>query len=62
MPLKLLVLILSGARLNGLLRHRLGRSTKQEAAPFHHILYEPEDGTDDVGEEASEVVRLEQAS
>jgi hypothetical protein len=61
MLLKVLVLILSGARLNGLLGHRLGRSTKQEADPIDRILYELEDQTDDVVEEASEAVRLEQA-
>jgi hypothetical protein len=68
MLLKVLVLILSGARLNGLLGHRLGRSTKQEADPIDRILYELEDQTDDAVEETddaveetSEAVRLEQA-
>jgi hypothetical protein len=61
MLLKLLVLILSSARLNGLLGHRLGRSTKQEADPFDGILYELGDQTDEVVEEASEAVRPEQA-
>jgi hypothetical protein len=60
MLLKVLVLILSGARLNGLLGHRLGRSTKQETDPIDRILYELEDQTDDVVEETSEAVRLEQ--
>jgi hypothetical protein len=56
-----IVMILSGARLNGLLGHRLGRSTKQEADPIDRILYELEDQTDDAVEETSEAVRLEQA-
>jgi hypothetical protein len=61
MLLKVLVLILSGARLNGLLGHRLGRSTKQEADPMDRILYDLEDQTDDAVDETSEAVRLEQA-
>ena len=40
MLLKLLVLILSGARLHGLLKHRLGRTAKYEAAAEHQIDYE----------------------
>jgi len=40
MLLKLLVLILSGARLHGLLKHRLGRTAKYEAAVEHQIDYE----------------------
>ena len=63
MLLKFLVLILSGARLNGLLGHRLGRSPKHASGPVDHILDDGplEDEMDDFVEEMSELARLEQA-
>ena len=59
---KLLVLILSGARLYGLLGHRLGRFPKRTSAPISHIFDDPLEGEmDDEIEEASESERREQA-
>jgi|SRR5215510_5356437 len=63
MLLKFLVLILGGARLNGLLEHRVGRSPKHASGPVDHIVDDGplEDEMDDFVEEASELERLEQA-
>ena len=57
---KLLVLILSGARLYGLLGHRLGRSPKRASAAISHIYDDPLEGEMD-NAEASESERLGQA-
>jgi len=54
---KLLVLILSGARLYGLLGHRLGRFPKRASAAIPHN-YDPLEGKMDDAEEASELERV----
>jgi hypothetical protein len=59
---KLIVLILSGARLYGLLGHRLGRSPNRASATIPHIYDSPHEGEmDDEIEGASELERPRQS-